>query len=229
MHWHEDITHPFSGIAAKLKRAKETIGDLNARIDAFFKASKYPTMPDIHTKEFLDACAYHKALVIPKEFSVISGEVVHHLRSCLDHVAWHFTSGNYRSSHENSIAFPISKFEPRNNKDEVSNFERKIKGIEKSRVVDLIKEVQPYSRPDNPIGDLLCIVHELDRFDKHREIALIVSCGGIDVPYTLGVDLAFLINRYCQGETLSDSDFLRVKKALENDCSVSPAGSPRRF
>jgi hypothetical protein len=31
--------------------------------------------------------------VVPPRFSVLAGEIVHHLRSCFDHVTWNFSVG----------------------------------------------------------------------------------------------------------------------------------------
>jgi hypothetical protein len=84
--------HPFHGITEKLRRADENIVSLHGEILKFFGESKYPTIPHPDAEEWQEAVDYHKELRIPKRFGVLSGEIVHHLRSCLDHIVWHFSS-----------------------------------------------------------------------------------------------------------------------------------------
>src|SRR6266481_7650612 len=105
--WFDDENHPFYGIVEKLKRFDENIGNLHNEIIAFFKGSKYPVLSNPDSKEWQEAVDYHRELVIPKRFSVLSGEIIHHLRSCLDHIVWHFSSAHYRRGHANAIEFPV--------------------------------------------------------------------------------------------------------------------------
>src|ERR1700691_3819144 len=96
MTWLTDDNHPFAGIAEKLKRANQNIINLNAEAVGFFEKSKYPVIPDTNSEHWQDAVDYHKQLPIPKRFSVLTGEVVHHLRSCLDHIVWIFSHATAR-------------------------------------------------------------------------------------------------------------------------------------
>src|SRR6266700_1303769 len=107
MSWHDDDNHPFAGIAKKLERADENIVNLHNEILRFFKESKYPVIPDVKDKSWQDAVNYHRDLKISKRFSVLAGEVVHHFRSCLDHVVWHFSSDTAKLLHENALEFPV--------------------------------------------------------------------------------------------------------------------------
>jgi hypothetical protein len=75
----------FDGIHEKLKRADENIVNLQAEVSRFFQECEYPVMPKVQDKEHTKALAYYKSMKIPLRFSVLSGEIVHHLRSCLDH------------------------------------------------------------------------------------------------------------------------------------------------
>lgn len=87
-----DPEHPFHGIACKLKRVDENIINLNDEIDRFFKECKYPIIPHPNNEQWQNAVNYHRELRIPLRFSVLAGEVIHHLRACLDHVVWHFST-----------------------------------------------------------------------------------------------------------------------------------------
>lgn len=221
MPWTNDAFHPFAGILEKLKRANENIVNLNIEISDFFKGCKYPVIPNPNSQEWQEAVNYHKSLVIPLRCSVLSGEIIHHLRSCLDHVAWHFSSAQRRTESENAIEFPVFREVPAK-KDELSRYERKVKGITNPLVLDLIKKMQPYNRGRDPEDDPLCIVHDLDRFDKHRELNLISSCAQVTIyPHSeLGARLAFA--KHSQGETLTVSELALMSKALNHDVEVSP-------
>jgi hypothetical protein len=86
MAWQDDPEHPFAGIAEKLKRADENIVNLNGEISKFFAESEYPVIPKPDDKRWKEALEYHRELKVPKRFSVLGGEIIHHFRSCLDHI-----------------------------------------------------------------------------------------------------------------------------------------------
>lgn len=132
----------FDGVEEKLKRTDENIVNLHNEITAFFDGCKYPVVPNPDSKDWQEAVNYHRALKIPKRFSVLSGEVVHHLRSCLDHIVWHFSSAEARRDHASALEFPIYA-EPLT-KDSARGYERKIQGITSVRVRELISQLQPY-------------------------------------------------------------------------------------
>jgi hypothetical protein len=166
----------FDGIEEKLRRSNENIENLDAEVAAFFQEGKYPVLPEHDNKLLLEAIEYHKNRVIPLRFSVLAGEIVHHLRSCLDHIAWQFSSHQYRRDHFRRIEFPIFDKEPID-KDSIATYEREVKGITDPSVRMLIESHQPYKIPD-PIDHPMLILHKMDIFDKHRELILSVSTGG---------------------------------------------------
>jgi hypothetical protein len=161
--------HSLHGVYLKLKRADENVINLKAEIDTFFKQCKYPVIPDKNDQRFQEALQYYRELKVPLRFSVLAGEIVHHLRSSMDHVVWALTDTSYKiPKNENIISFPISKARPFT-KDEIQTFERKIGGVKEPWAINLIKKVQPYEAAD-PLDDPLLIVHDMDRFSKHREL-----------------------------------------------------------
>jgi hypothetical protein len=174
------MPHPFAGIYEKLNRAEQNIVSLNAEINSFIAKYEYPSIPDDKSDVFQKAMEYYKQVVIPPRFAVLSGEIIHHFRSCLDHIVWHFSCESYRKTHENAIEFPIFDAEPRS-KDELSRYERKVKGVTKPSVRQLIEDFQPYKTP--PIEThALKLIHDMDRFDKHRELAVIMGCVNVTFP-----------------------------------------------
>lgn len=221
MPWHEDPSHPFAGIFQKLKRADDNIASLHDEILAFVQSCKYPVLPNIeNAKEFLDAVGYFKNLVIPKRFSVLSGEIVHHLRSSLDHITWHFSNAEYRIKSENAIEFPVFRIDPLTQAAK-DRYERKIKGISNPNALSLIRDLQPYRRGSDAEDDPICIVHDMDRFDKHRELAIVHSGAGIIISRTSpGLRQAF--NKHKKGESPSAEDLLAIYRTLKGDATVFP-------
>jgi hypothetical protein len=226
--WVDDPGHPFAGIVEKLKRSNESISNLHYEIMAFFEASKYPVIPDTNSKEWQDAVSYHADFIIPKRFSVLSGEIVHQLRTCLDHIAWHFSSAQYRIEFETAIEFPVYRKEPVT-KDEIGRYERKVKGITNSKVLSLIRKMQPYQRGSDAESDPLCIVHDMDRFDKHRELAIISARANVAVPLSVGIDAALAVQNYSQGKNLTVAEFALARKTIKQDATVSPQVAFAKF
>jgi hypothetical protein len=174
------VQHPFRGIAEKLNRSQENIENLEAEIARFFKESKYPVLSNDKGEIISEAVLYHSKLPVPVRFSVLSGEIVHHLRSCLDHIVWHFSDSEYRRKNLRWIEFPILKTPP-SSADMLGRFERKIKGITNVRVLDFIKRVQPHAGLDHRRA-LLLAIHDLDIVDKHRTLVIVSSTAAMEYP-----------------------------------------------
>jgi hypothetical protein len=171
------MPHPFDGIYEKLNRADQNIVNLNAEINAFIAKYEYSSIPDDNSDAFQKAMQYYNEVVIPPRFAVLSGEIIHHFRSCLDHIVWHFSSESYRKTAQNAIGFPVFESEPRNAK-ELARYERNIEGVTKQSVRQLIESYQPYKTP--PVEThALKLIHDMDRFDKHRELAVTMTCVNI--------------------------------------------------
>ncbi len=174
------MSKPFAGIEEKLKRTSENIVNLNGEIERFFQECKYPTLPKDDDEALLEAIQYHKGLIIPPRFSVLVGEIIHHLRSCLDHIAWQFSVESYRRDYPKRIGFPVFEEEPLD-KDKLTSYERQVKGITSTTVLELIRALQPYNAPD-PLDAPIFIIHQMDVVDKHRELILCSGTGRIDIP-----------------------------------------------
>ena len=167
------------GMIEKLKRADENIRNLDREIGAFFSQSDYPTIPDQDDESFQKAIDYHAATEVPLRFSVLAGEIVHHFRSSLDHLAWQLASPAERASHPDRIEFPIFDREPVT-KDEISRYNRKVNGFSKKSKI-FVEKLQPYYR-GNPFKVPLSLMHHMDRFDKHRELVIIISVFNLNLP-----------------------------------------------
>jgi hypothetical protein len=162
-----------AGVYEKLKRADENIFDLNVEITAFVKAGPDGRITKDKQKALEDWRDFHADRKVPLRFAVLAGEIVHHLRSSLDHVAWVLSDESYREGDDGTaIAFPVLSAAPAN-KDAQSSYDRKINGITCTAARRLIEDLQPY-KGANPLDDPLAVVHDLDRIDKHRDLVLVV-------------------------------------------------------
>jgi len=161
-----------AGIEEKLKRADENILNLGVEIGAFLKASADAGVADDKRKAAEKWLKFHIEREIPPRFPVLAGEVIHHLRSSLDHLTWVLSSESYRRTNETDISFPMLSKRPKSKKDKESAYDRKIQGITAPAALTLIEQLQPYN-VGNPADHPLAIIHHLDNFDKHRALVLV--------------------------------------------------------
>jgi len=212
---YSDSDHPLHGVYLKLKRADENIINLEAEIDRFFKECKYPVIPDRNDERLQEALRYYRELKIPLRFSVLAGEIIHHLRSSLDHIAWTLTNSSYKTpANESAITFPVSRNRP-STKDEIKSFERKIGGVKPQWAVDLIKKLQPYEATD-PVDDPLLIVHDMDRIAKHRELPLVIASVVMTVTSN-SAELHAALRAHTQGKKLSRRENALVTLAVQQN------------
>jgi hypothetical protein len=215
------MTTRFPGIVEKLERADENLHNLGAEVSRFFQECRYPVMPKLQDKEHAKALAYYRALVIPPRFSVLSGEIVHHLRSCLDHIIWELSDGATRNSKDGRyLEFPILETRPTPENKSI-RYDRKIKGVQHVGALQLIEKFQPYHRVA-PSIDPLWIVHQMDIADKHRELVLTQSSGFMQGPWELMMQVR---GHLTTGEPLSDT----AKREFDEHARVTPQISFRDF
>jgi hypothetical protein len=83
------MSHPLDGCWAKIKRANENIDNLRTEIINFTGSNDYRVVRDVNkeTRKYTFR-AFGPDNAIPLRFSVLAGEIIHHLRSSLDHLTW---------------------------------------------------------------------------------------------------------------------------------------------
>lgn len=177
-------SHPFAGIIEKLNRSNENIRNLEAEIARFFQESEHPVLSKDNKQVIPEAVEYHIKRPVPLRFSVLAGEIIHHLRSCLDHVVWHFSDAEYRRKHVRWIEFPILEERPIP-ASVLTKYERKIKGIGDGRVLELIERLQPYNGGVDSPNIFLLAIQKLDIVDKHRALVIVASTGAFEFPIDL--------------------------------------------
>ena len=90
------------------------------------------------------------------------GSVAHALRSALEHLAWQLVIAN-DGSPSNTTHFPILRRAP-------TDGPLRIRGGIAKEAMDIVEAVQPYNGAND--GKKLAAIHDLDVFDKHRELVV---------------------------------------------------------
>jgi len=153
-----------ASIRAKIERAGEHINELEAEVQLFLKANPYivGTKRDEQTRRPI----YYLVIVreTPTRMSTITGDVIHNLRSALDHLADHLVrvAGGTPS---NQTGFPISRDAAKYKAEQC----RKTKGMGPDAIKEIDK-IKPYGGGNNTLWGL----HQLDIVDKHR---LLITIG----------------------------------------------------
>lgn len=125
----------------------------------------------------------------PRRWTLLLGDVIHNLRSCLDHVAHSLAVQNGAKPREaKRTQFPIYESEHQYR----INCAYKIEGVLHPSAVAAMLRLQPYCTPQDPRAPMLWILSQLDNTDKHRHLLVIhqhvVYVGQIDWP---GLSLRF--------------------------------------
>jgi hypothetical protein len=125
------------------------------------------------------ASLYVTAKPLPMEISFMAGDVLHNLRSTLDHLAWQlalstgapeptFPLGSDAASESwRRLLFPLRDKVPKDDSwlpERLSNVRPEIKA--------LLHDIQPYVASDDPKLATLWMLNELSKVDKHR-VALV--------------------------------------------------------
>jgi hypothetical protein len=192
-------TDPLRGSRAKIDRANETIEKLDVEISAFLQEHFHAvvTDPNEHRPDYVLTATGKKPL---DRFAVIIGEIVHHLRSALDHLVWPLVLANHATPH-NRNEFPVCgdwrEFVTPQTK-------RKIQGVSVSAAA-LIESAQPYQRGAAFSDDPLWILHGMDITDKHR--LLVVTKSKVSLPslYVNRFPEDFSITSFTDSATLSSN------------------------
>ena len=182
-------TATLEGIVAKIKRADEQLRTLSNSIGQFLNDSyKIEGRFDKEARKYrFIACGEP---LLPPTFAILVGEITHHLRSTLDHAVTQLHSIGPEDGKLDRLEFPICLTQKAFNN--VKNL--KVKGLP-AEAVQRIEAWQPYNtNKDKPEDEVLWVLHDLDRIDKHRLLLVVATCvqmadtlkinGKIDVEIT---------------------------------------------
>lgn len=151
----------------KIERAAELLTELDQKASAFFGSKPFL----IHSQ--VDGSSGDRIFVVevrqepPLSLSVIAGEVVHELRSSLDHLVWQLVIANGNTP-DRDTEFPVFSDDERYRRAR----KKKIRGMSAS-AQQRIDELQPFVAGDRFQDHALFVVHELDRQDKHQSLNVI--------------------------------------------------------
>ena len=209
-------TNQLAGIYEKLKRADENILNLDVEIGAFLKAGPDAGVAYDKRKAAEEWLKFHVEREIPPRLPVLAGEIIHHFRSTLDHIAWILSSESYRRSHERDIAFPVLSQRSKSPERKQSGYDRKIKGITAPSALALIEELQPY-KVANSADHPLAIVSDLDNIDKHRALVLVEATFDALISFPTKV----VTSRMIGGGLKENEDSFSVDPANQSEIKLS--------
>src|SRR5581483_4044008 len=112
---------------------------------------------------------------LPRDWSLLIGDCAHNFRSSLDHLVFEISAIGFSDrvipeDDARGIGFPIyGTREPK------AHEWRRSVGFLPEDAQAIVRDLQPHSRGDAYLDDLLWLLYEVDRFDKHRYINLTVS------------------------------------------------------
>ena len=161
--------HPsLDGPYAKLDRAREHLDTLRRELDRAEAVNAYRAVEEFNSEERRHIWRLKVDSTVVERLSVVAGDVVHNLRSSLDHLVWQLILKAGRQPTK-TAEFPIylSKSPPpRECFDKAGR--RKIHDVP-DEAKDIIESVQPYHSAKPSESDLW-LLNELDNIDKHRTL-----------------------------------------------------------
>lgn|SRR3989442_10659529 len=160
---------------AKIIRSVQRTKALNEEVKAFFKSDDHGVIPDFKTEpRYLLIKAFSRSLP-PTEWSLDIGEILYQFRSTLDHLACKLTEDNGQIVNS-GVEFPIcGKPEDFRKSDGtlVWKVNRQIGSMSFAHQA-LIESEQPFKgKYGLPEDDPLLILHDLARYDRHRNLHLV--------------------------------------------------------
>jgi hypothetical protein len=166
------------GCLLKMQRAQKHFEELQDTAKAFVRSDPYAVVnePDAKRNHYVARLKIERQP--PPELSPIIGDIIHNARSSLDHLVWLLIKRVGNKPELGRPQFPIftvDPFDPRahrtkkDQKDALRTWKRHTRGLD---TVDegIIKRLQPYKSPYDPILHPLARLNELSNWDKHREL-----------------------------------------------------------
>ena len=147
---------PLLDSRAKIERTITQIEELKNGIKAFFESNPYEVRADLDPDGVSQVWKFRLSKKPPRLLSVMTGEILHNLRSPLDQVCCAIAVLNGAS--ETAVAFPIGQT--------LQEFETALDKQKKlpADARALIAAAKPYAGGN----DLLYALHVLNKRDKHR-------------------------------------------------------------
>jgi hypothetical protein len=148
----------------KIDHAKRLFIDLNEKVKNFFVTGKPYEAISIIDQETGDLLVVAKINITPpsEEWSCVAGDIIHNVRSSLDHLVWDLVIANKQIPNRNNC-FPITENEENFLKYGLPSLE----GVD-SKAIEEIKSLKPFRSGTEWLWQL----HKLDIADKHRTLLI---------------------------------------------------------
>jgi hypothetical protein len=158
----------------KIERAKKHLRDLETEVTACRDKTLNVHLSDEDPET--GQIVQHLATVPVFSFEILSaaGDVIHSLRTALDHLAYQLAVVGSGRPPGRGVEFPISKDQNTYEREKA----RKVEGM-RLEVVEAIDAIKPYKGGN----DILWRIHELDNIDKHRFVFVIAKDALFDAPW----------------------------------------------
>lgn len=152
------------GVLAKIERAERHMESLERDLERVFPKQRYVVAPEISDDGLRHVFRTDSPPPVPPEWSLMVGDLIHNLRTALDHLAYQLVLACH-SSPNRRTQFPIQT----NKRPALPT----ISGGVSSHVRNVLDLVQPYYEPDRNHG--LDLLRDLDNIDKHRRLVVVVA------------------------------------------------------
>ena len=168
------IPHPARFSAnAKLNRANEHLQLLIGEIESFRNRETHTVTRHDYAERRPDAVVSEWVVKVveppPERWSAVLGDLIHNLRSALDHIVWGLSGPN--PTYPKAVSFPVFQTRAEFNR----QTGRSLADVSVPARAE-IEALQPYNNTDYPV-DLhpLWLVRELSNVDKHRALNVVLN------------------------------------------------------
>lgn len=164
--------HPLDGARLKVQRSLEHETALHHAISAFLEANPYGATFEHNAASGEQIVRIQISDVQPPlEWSILLGEVLHNLRSALDHVVWQLILHDGGQPRPKVSGFPVYTDEPSYRRSGRGGGQQMIDGI-KGPGRSIIDGAQPFAEGQRAKLTALYMLNELWNIDKHRTLHL---------------------------------------------------------
>ena len=176
-------TLALAGITEKLAWASAHFEDLGREVRPWLEANPPRVVSEYHDDAQILAMRGNLPEA-PLHFGVMAGNIIHHLRSALDHLVWQLVIANGGTPKDGprGNAFPIYPYK-------ISDFDKRMRhgrlqGVRRSHRA-VIENLQPYTRGHGPKA-VLALLSELDNAYKHQVLTPVVGLVDPNYPRQAG-------------------------------------------
>ena len=204
------------GISLKVTRAERHRKKLGDLINTFLKSSAYTLFVDREKENGYYIVRVRVLSLPPDEISPIIGDIVHNLRSALDHLACQFVLDT-GAKPTFDTAFPIFADRPDIPGKRLRKWKRITEGMSYDAIA-FLHDCQPYKVRHRPDPHRLSLLSTLSNWDKHHDILVAGHYfGGFEIS---GVGLAELIEQPTRVSIEDGSEICRFRTNGEKDGKV---------